>query len=121
MPDWMNSSQVNVLHVECDKNGVHTISMVKSRGMKPHVVGKYIETENGIEPLHLLPERVESRLRECLTDVQIGGCALLSARYFKENPDATVAEMCITATKESKYKGSEITIRIPRVFEDTDK
>jgi hypothetical protein len=121
MPDWMNSSQVNVLHVECDENGVHTISMVKSRGMKPHIVGKYIETDDGIESLHLLPEKVESQLRQYLTDVQIGGCALLAARYFKENPDAVVAEMSITITKECKHKGSEMTICIPKVFEDVDK
>lgn len=114
MPDWMKASHVNVMHVECDENGVHTIYMVKAHGVQPHVIGKYIETENGIEELHLLSEELEKNLKLCLTDVQIGGCALLAARYFKDNPDGHEAVMSIVATKESPYKGANIEIVVPR-------
>ena len=117
-PSWMDTSMMNLMHVDCDKNGVHTLSVVQAADQPPRVVAKYIETESGVEELYIFPDAVEKTLKTFMTDIEIGGLALRLARFRKENPDAEAVTAKVNVTKKCEHQGEIVTIDIPMYWDD---
>lgn len=112
-PYWMDSKSIDILHVECNENGVHTVSVVQSVDQSPRIVAKYIETENGIEELFLFKKKDEDRLKLFMTDVEIGALALRLARHRKEHPEQEEVVIEFIVNKEGDFKGKEVTVVMP--------
>jgi hypothetical protein len=117
-PRWMDSKSIDILHTECDENGVHTVSVVQSTDQSPRIVGKYVETNNGLEELFLFKKKDEDRLRLFMTDVEIGALALRLARHRKQHPEQEEVVIEFTVNKDCEFKGKTITVFMPLYWTD---